>query len=74
MSARTETLGASGDWTDAAGLVADGIVRSKHAAFRAVKRGDLPPPVVVAGRFIWNRPALNAWLLARTTPRPGTSP
>jgi hypothetical protein len=53
----------TGDWLDAHGVVALGICKSKWAVYRCVRRGQLPLPVMVAGRKLWLRRDLERFLL-----------
>jgi hypothetical protein len=65
----TETSEATSIWLDVEGLVAAGITPSRHAAYRAVRAGDLPEPTIVGGRFLWHSPSLTTFLLARAKSR-----
>jgi hypothetical protein len=57
------------DWLDADALVAAGLATSRHSVYRSTRSGDLPEPVIVAGRHLWHRPTLERFLLDRAAAR-----
>ncbi|MBR0673509.1 hypothetical protein [Neoroseomonas soli] len=56
-------------WAAADDLVTAKIVTSRYGAYRAVRTGDLPEPVVISGRMLWHVPTLEKFLLDRAAAR-----
>jgi hypothetical protein len=52
-------------WLDAQQLVEAGLFTSIHAAHRASKRGEIPPPTVFGRRHLWEEGRLRAFLETR---------